>query len=239
VLVIEDDPAAASLLVEYIGGNGFDVEVAATGEQGLASALANPPRLICLDIRLPGEVDGWQVLERLRETPGTAEVPVIVCTGRNGRERAATLGAADFITKPFSQKRIRDAIAPLLPQDGGDVLVVDDDPAVRRLVMETLRPDGVTFREAPDGESALAQIGEQRPDVIVLDLIMPGVDGFEVLEHLQADDETRAIPVIVLSAARLSGDERRIVQERATSLLEKTAYSGTELRALVERALGK
>ena len=239
VLVIEDDPAAAALLVEYIGGNGFEIEVAATGEQGLASARANPPRLICLDIRLPGDLDGWQVLEQLRESPVTAAVPVIVCTGRNGRDRAAALGAADFIVKPFSQQRIRDAITQLLPADGGDVLVVDDDHAVRRLVIETLRPDGIAFREAADGEAALAKIAERHPDVVVLDLIMPGVDGFEVLEHLQADEDTRAIPVIVLSAARLSGDERRFVQERATSFLEKTAYSGAELRGLVERALGK
>ncbi|MGH2922087.1 MAG: response regulator [Gaiellaceae bacterium] len=239
VLVIEDDPAAAALLVEYIGGNGFDVEVAATGEQGLASAVENPPGLICLDIRLPGEFDGWEVLERLRERPETASIPVIVCTGRNGRDRAAALGAADFIAKPFSQQRIRDAIAQLLPEGRGTVLVVDDDAAVRRLVAETLRPDSVTMREAADGESALAQIAEERPDVVVLDLIMPGVDGFAVLERLQADDETRAIPVIVLTAARLSTEERRFVQARVTSLLEKSAYSGSELRALVDRALAK
>jgi signal transduction histidine kinase/DNA-binding response OmpR family regulator len=239
VLVIEDDPAAAALLVEYIGGNGFDVEVAATGEHGLARAIQDPPGLICLDIRLPGDLDGWDVLERLRERADTMAIPVIICTGRNGRDRAAALGASDFVVKPFTQQRIRDAINQLLPDAGGTVLVVDDDPAVRRLVAETLRPDAVTLREAADGESALAQIAEHRPDVVVLDLIMPGIDGFAVLERLQADAETRAIPVIVLTAARLSGDERRLVQARATSLLEKSAYSGSELRGLVERALGK
>ena len=239
VLVIEDDPAAASLLVEYIDGNGYEVEVAATGEYGLSRAIEDPPALICLDIGLPGELDGWQVLARLRERPDTANVPVVVCTGRNGRDRAGALGVADFVTKPFSRQQIRHAIARLLPEGRGSVLVVDDDPAVRRLVFETLRKEGVELREAADGESALAEITKKRPDAVVLDLIMPGLDGFDVLERLQSDPETKLIPVVVLTARRLSADERGLLQERAVSLLEKSAYSAHELRRLVERALGE
>jgi PAS domain S-box-containing protein len=237
VLVVEDDSAASSLLVEYIGGNGYEVEIATTGEQGLARAIEDPPALICLDMGLPGELDGWQLLARLRERPDTANTPVVICTGRNGRDRAAALGVTDFIAKPFSQRQIRDAIERLLPEGRGTVLVVDDDPAVRRLVFETLHGGGFDLREAADGESALAEIAAGKPDVLVLDLMMPGLDGFHVLDRLQEDPETRLLPVVVLTARRLSAEERDQLSRQTVALLDKSAYSPQELQRLVDRAL--
>ena len=239
VLVIEDDPSASSLLAEYIGGNGNDVEIAATGEQGLARAIEDPPALICLDMVLPGELDGWELLARLRARPDTAEIPIVICTGRNGHNRASALGVTDFITKPFSQQQIREAIDRLLPEGRGSVLVVDDDPAVRRLVFETLSRDGVELREAADGEAALAEIAAGKPDALILDLTMPGVDGFDVLERLQESPETKLIPVVVLTAKSLTTAERAHLSERTVSLLEKSAYSPQELRRLVDRALAE
>jgi signal transduction histidine kinase/CheY-like chemotaxis protein len=239
VLVIEDDPSAASLLSEYLATDGFAVEVARTGEEGLARATKDPPAIICLDIGLPGDLDGWNYLERLKQDPATANVPVVVCTGNNGRDQAAALGAADFVTKPFSQSRIREAIERVLPEGHGCVLVVDDDRSVRRLVVETLADCGFDLVEAANGEDAIALIADRRPEAIVLDLLMPGVGGFGVLEHLQANAETREIPVIVLTAARLSGEDRKLLQARAVTLLRKSAYSGSELRGLLERALAK
>jgi CheY-like chemotaxis protein len=125
----------------------------------------------------------------------------------------------------------------LLPEGRGSVLVVDDEENVRRLVQETLKGQVTELREAADGEEALAEIARQKPDVVVLDLIMPGVDGFAVLERLQGDPETRTIPVIVLTARRLSAGERHALLERTVSLLDKSAYSPDELRRLVERSL--
>jgi CheY-like chemotaxis protein len=239
VLVIEDDPSASSLLAEYIGGNGYDVEVAATGEQGLARAIEDPPALICLDMVLPGELDGWELLARLRARPDTAEIPIVICTGRNGRNRASALGVTDFITKPFSHQQIREAVDRLLPKGRGSVLVVDDDRAVRQLVLETLSREGVELREAADGEAALAEIASSAPDALILDLMMPGLDGFHVLERLQESPETKLIPVVVLTAKRLSTAERAQLKERTVSLLEKSAYSPQELRRLIERALAE
>jgi signal transduction histidine kinase/DNA-binding response OmpR family regulator len=238
VLVIEDDPSASALLAEYIGGNGYEVEVSSTGERGLARAIEDPPALICLDMGLPGDLDGWQLLARLRARPDTANIPVVICTGRNGRDRAAALGVTDFITKPFSHGQIRAAVARLLPEGRGTVLVVDDDPAVRRLVFETLQGNGIDLREAADGESALAEIAAEKPDVLILDLMMPGLDGFDVLGRLQESPETRLLPVVVLTARRLTADERRRLNQRTVALLEKSAYSPQELRRLVERVLG-
>jgi len=174
VLVVEDDRAAASLLTEYLSGNGYGVQVAASGEKAFELVDERPPVLICLDIVLPGELDGWQILSRLKANPATAHIPVVICTGRNGREDAGALGAADFVTKPFSPQRIREVLERLLPEGRGSVLVVDDEENVRRLLQETLKGQVTELREAANGEEALAEIARQKPDVVVLDLIMPG-----------------------------------------------------------------
>jgi CheY-like chemotaxis protein len=143
------------------------------------------------------------------------------------------------MSKPFTESEIRDAVSRLVPAGRGLVLVVDDDPAVRRLVFETLSADGLELIEAVDGESALEAIATRKPDAVVLDLMMPGLDGFGVLERLQSDPETKLLPVVVLTARRLSASEGAMLSERAASVLEKSAYSGDELRRLVERALGE
>jgi signal transduction histidine kinase/DNA-binding response OmpR family regulator len=238
VLIVEDDAAAGTLLCDYLGDE-FSCRVTPTGEEGLRLAQEDPPHLVCLDISLAGELDGWDVLARLREHPRTANIPVILCTAVDeGRDRAGALGAADVLTKPFTARQLLDVVRRVLPGGRGSVLVVDDEEAVRTLVRATLEADGAAVREAEDGEEALREVETQHPDVIVLDLAMPRLDGFEVLERLQADVHTRAIPVIVLTARRLSPEERMQLSRQAVSLLEKSAYSGEELRRLVLQALG-
>ncbi len=237
-LVIADDATAASLLGEALGEEGFDVEIAASGEEGLAAAKDREPALVCLDVALAGPLDGWQVLERLKAHPATANTPILVCTGGIRRDEAAALGAADFLSKPFSALQLHEVVARVLPSDATSVLVVDDDEAVRGLVRETLAPVGVSLHEAADGDEALVAVSEHIPDAIVLDLMMPRVDGFTVLERLGESEQTRSIPVIVLTARRLSTGERRILRERAAGLLEKSAYSALELRRLIRRAVG-
>jgi CheY-like chemotaxis protein len=239
LLVIEDDADAAELLVGYLDGDGYLVEVARTGEQGLERVRSgSPPALICLDVRLAGEVDGWGVLARLKEAADTAGIPVVVCTAYGGRENAAVLGATDFLAKPFTAKQLRETVARILPAGGRSVLVVDDEEPVRRLVVETLGGYGLEFREAADGLEAMAEVRAQSPDAIVLDLAMPNVDGFGVLEQLQEDATTRSIPVVVLTARRLSADERLWLRTRSLSVLEKSEYSAQELRKLVLNVVG-
>jgi CheY-like chemotaxis protein len=213
------------------------VDVAATGEDALARARVERPRLICLDITLAGELDGWQVLSRLKADPATADVPVVICTAGNGRDTAFALGAADFLTKPFSSRQLRTAVRRLLSGGKGFVLVADDDPGIRELVVETLGGDGIELGEAANGAEAMASVARRRPDAIILDLVMPELDGFEVLERLQADPDTRRIPVVVLTARRLSAEERRALSSRAVALFEKSDYSADELRDLIKRTL--
>jgi signal transduction histidine kinase/DNA-binding response OmpR family regulator/CHASE3 domain sensor protein len=239
VLVVEDERAASELLREQIVAVGGSVVVVTTGEAALDAVAQDPPALVCLDIVLAGKLDGWDVLAALRDNPATASIPVLVCTGGNGRDRAGSLGASDFVTKPFDRARLRDAIERLLPAGPASVLVVDDDPSIRRLVAETLAGPGLSFREAGDGEAALVAVAERKPDAIVLDLLMPKLDGFGVLERLQADPETRSIPVVVLTARRLTHAERATLRAGALSTLEKSSYSAGELRALIEQALAQ
>jgi CheY-like chemotaxis protein len=237
-LVIEDDPVVASLLAESLAQDGLDVENAPTGELGLERAREDPPDVILLDIGLPGELDGWQVLVELKTRRATAHVPVVVCTAHTGRGTATALGASDFVAKPFTGDHLRDTVARLLPAESGSVLVVDDDDTLRRLVVETLAGDGRELREAANGLDALVAIAAHPPDVLVLDLMMPGLDGFGVLERLRARPETRLLPVVVLTARELGGRERDVLRERSAWLLEKSDFSGAELRRLIHQALG-
>ena len=239
VLVIEDDLALATLLAECLALDGLEVESAATGEAGLERAVARPPAVVCLDVFLPGKLDGWQVLAQLKANPATARVPVIVCTSEKGRGAAATLGATEFVPKPFTGDQLREAVARQLSAERSSVLVVDDDAALRRLVIETLARDGGELREAADGIEALAMIAVRRPDVLVLDLHLPKLDGFSVLDRLLERADTRQIPVVVLTGHDLTRAERRMLVERNAAVLEKRKYSGDQLRWLVRQALGQ
>jgi signal transduction histidine kinase/DNA-binding response OmpR family regulator len=238
ILVVEDDPAAAALMTEYLGTDGYEVEVVASGEDALERVVQDPPALVSLDIGLAGALDGWQVLTSLKAHPETANIPVIVCTAGNGHREAATLGAADFLVKPFSGARIREVVARLIPS-GGSVLVADDDENVRGLVREALAAERVEVTEAADGEEALALVRAHKPDVVVLDLVMPKLDGFSVLEQIQDDPETRFLPVVVLTGKELSEDERRFLRFRAFSVLEKSRSSPAELRWQVGEAMAR
>ena len=194
--------------------------------------------MILLDIVLRGSARRLGRAREAQDAPRHGHVPVVVCTAHSGRGTATALGASDFIAKPFTGEQLRDTISRLLPAGRGSVLVVDDDETLRRLVVETLARDGRELREAADGLAALGMIAARAPDVLVLDLAMPGLDGFGVLERLRERPETRALPVVILTARDLSPDERVVLRERSAWLLEKSEYSASELRRLVHQALG-
>jgi signal transduction histidine kinase/DNA-binding response OmpR family regulator len=239
VLVAEDEPGLAALLADGLALDGLEVELVTTGMAALEHALARPPAVICLDISRPGGLDALQVLAKLKGNPSTARVPVIMCTAEQGRDTAGTLGATEVIARPFSAEQMREAVARQLTGSRSSVLVVDDDTALRRLVVETLARDGGELREAAGGVEALAMIDARAPDVLVLDLVMPGLDGFGVLDRLLARADTRRIPVVVLTGRELSADERSLFNERRASVLEKSKYSGDQLRWLVRQAVGR
>ena len=234
VLVIERDPELATPITERLARDGLAVEAIATGALALERAIASPPAVICLDADLSGDLDGWQVMARLKTNPATAHIPVVICSDASGRRTAATLGAAAFVLKPFTADQVREAVNTQLSAERPSLLVVAGDHVLRRLVVETLARDGGHLREAADGLEALNMIRVRQPDALVLDLALPGRNGFAAIEQVLAHPETRGLAVVVLAGRKLSVRERRYLAERNVSLVEKHTYSGDELRRLVK-----
>ena len=236
VLVAESDPALAVSSARCLSLDDVEVETAATGVIALERALTVPPTVICLDIDLPGELDGWKVMVRLKANRATAEIPIIALGHERGRLTAATLGAADFLPSPHTPEELRAAVARQLSGERAVILVVGSDEMLRRVVVETLARDGGELREAADDLEALAVIAAREPDVLVLDLAEPGPAGFGAVEQLLERPETRGLQCVVLAGRELSDDELRFLTDRSVTLIRKSEYSGEQLRRLIHRA---
>ncbi len=181
-------------------------------------------------------MDGWSVLAALKSDPELAEIPVIMVTIVDDKNLAYSLGASDYLTKPIHRKRLAAVLARYRP--AGRALVVDDDRDSRRLVRQILEADGWSVTEAPDGREGLDRVTEARPDLVVLDLMMPEVDGFRFAEELNRHESWRTIPILVLTAKDLSDRERRLLHGHAFRVLEKGSASRRELQDLIRLEVG-
>ncbi len=243
-LVIDDDPAARELMQRFLAREGFAVETAASGAEGLALARRRPPAVITLDVMMPG-MDGWAVLEALKADPVVAAVPVIMVTiVDTERARGVAVGAADYLTKPVDWARLRAVVARLRePTRPGPVLVVDPDPEMRERLRRTLEAERIAVEEAADGAAALAAVARHPPALVLLDLMMPGMDGFDFLEALRRTPDGESVPVVALTARALSPADREWLLGRVASLLEAGGRGREELlrevSALVARATGR
>jgi signal transduction histidine kinase/CheY-like chemotaxis protein len=239
VLVIDDEQTVRDLMRRFLAREGFDVVTAADGEEGLKLARQLRPALITLDVLMPG-LDGWSVLQALKAEPGLASIPVVMLTILDEQSRGYALGAADYLSKPVERDRLR-ALLARLPHDGArrQVLIVDDDPAARRWLERALTVEGWQASEAGNGREALASVRVRRPDLILLDLLMPEMDGFEFLARLHADAGGPRVPVVVVTAADLSEDDHRRLNGAVQKVLLKQACSREQLlqalRELVRR----
>ncbi|HMA33638.1 MAG TPA: response regulator [Chloroflexia bacterium] len=228
VLVIEDDAAARDLLTRSLAGTGLRVVTAVDGPAGLRDARTVHPDIIILDVLLPGQ-DGWAVLATLKADPELAAIPVIVATIVDHPDRGFALGAADYLVKPISRERLLAAVGRYQPlRDAhatrpGDVLVVEDDAPTREVLRRTLEGAGWQVREAADGQAALDQVAAAPPALILLDLLLPIVDGFGVVAALQASPPGRQIPVIVITARDLSPADRDRLNSGVQAILQKGA----------------
>ena len=229
VLVIDDDDNAREILARGLAKEGFRVLRAASGEEGLKVAREQHPDVITLDILMPG-MDGWAVLKVLKSDPKVAEIPVVLITMVDGRDMGKALGAADYLPKPIDRERLSAVLrkykctSPPCP-----VLLVEDDAVARDLMRRTLVAGGWTVREASNGREALTMIQRSRPDLVLLDLMMPEMDGFEFLEQFRANPAWRGIPVVVVTAKDLTAADRERLNGRVRSILQKSAYTHEEL----------
>jgi CheY-like chemotaxis protein len=242
VLVIDDDPNARELLRRTLGREGLRIAEAPNGEEGLRLARTLRPDVITLDVMMPG-MDGWAVLAALKADPELASTPVIMLTIVEERDRGFTLGAADYLTKPIDRVQLLGAIERHRRAPGQHVLVVEDDPPTRELLRRTLAGEGWNVEEAENGKLALVRLMARRPSLILLDLMLPEIDGFQLLELLRANPEWRAIPVIIVTAMDLSPSERFQLQGYVERIIQKGSYQRddllSEVRALIEQHTGR
>ncbi len=209
VLVIDDDPTSRALVRRLLTREGFRVEEAADGETGLRLAREHRPDVITLDVLMPG-LDGWSVLGLLKEDPELADIPVVMLTIADEQQLGYALGASEYLTKPIARDRLV-AVLRKHGQKGStrQVLVVEDDSATRAVLRRTLAQEGWLVEEAENGKVALARLSDRLPDLILLDLMMPEMDGFAFLEALRTVRTWQAIPVVVITAKDLSAEDRR------------------------------
>jgi CheY-like chemotaxis protein/two-component sensor histidine kinase len=213
ILVVEDDHDLALLLRTELELDGYQVILASGGEDALWLARDEQPQLIALDIMLP-DVDGFVVLERLKAHPETRPIPVIITSVLAEPDKGYALGAVDYIVKPFSKEKllaaVRKALAPLPPVEPHRILVVDDDRDTLALMEEALRLHGYEVRTARDGREALELVPEYMPDLLLLDIKMPGVDGYEVIRRLKGTEATRGIPIVVITASPVDQERDKV-----------------------------
>ena len=235
ILVIDDDPTARELIAEQLAGEGFAVATATGGLEGLRRARELKPLAITLDVMMP-DLDGWSVLAALRQDPQLAEIPVIMVTILDEQRRGMALGVAGYLTKPIDRERLRGVVRRLrTPARPARVLLVDDDELQRRRLRHWLEAEQWSVDEAPSGQTALARIATAQPDVILLDLMMPEMDGFELVAALQADPLGRDIPVIVITALDLSERDRARLNSGIESVLLKDNFKPEELVRRIRR----
>jgi len=240
VLVIEDDPGAVRLLRTYLETEGYDVVVAPTGEAGIAAARASTPAAVILDVLLPG-IDGWEVLRRLKADAALRDVPVVVVTVVDERNVAMSLGAVDYFLKPVRPEALLSRLGQYtfttkVKQRPVKVLAIDDDPAARDLVVQALRPAGFDVTVAASGREGLAMARDNPPELVICDLVMPDVDGYEVVDQLRANPATRDATILILTGQDLSSSDRERLNGKVADVLGKTGDPRPALAKWLERA---
>ncbi len=242
VLVIDDDPAALDLMTRYLEREGFAVRTTPDGEAGLRLAAEIQPCVILLDILMP-RIDGWAVLSKLKADPTLADIPVVVVSFVDERGLGYSLGASAYLTKPVEWDRLKEALDRIDADGTVDlsarpVLVVDDHQGTRDRLRTMLTRAGWSVAEAEDGRTALQQMAAVLPEVILLDLMMPGMDGFGFLRELRGRPEWQAIPVIVVTAKDVTSEDRKRLAGQNTCIIQKDSADMRDLLAEVRRAAG-
>jgi CheY-like chemotaxis protein len=240
-LVIEDDDKSAELLRLQLEKAGFRVVRAATAEAGLELATQERPDLITLDILLPG-MDGWEFLERFKHHPQFSAVPVVIVSIAADRNRGSSLGAALVLQKPVGREELAHALAAVGFPTSADgerrtVLVVDDDPKAVQLLATYLDPAGYRVLTAFGGQEGIDVARRQHVDLIVLDLMMPEVNGFDVVEALKRDTATASIPIVVVTAKQVTAEDRTRLSGAVQNVIEKSEFNHGRFIGEVRRAM--
>ncbi len=247
ILVIDDDLIAQDLIVRSLTAEGIKIETASSGQEGLRKAKELHPDAITLDIMMPS-MDGWTVLSALKADPELADIPVIVLSFVSNKTRGFALGASDYLIKPVDGKRLANLVSKYQHQHHDDdsnpinhILIVEDDLSARQMLRELLERDGWRVWEAEDGSSALKQLSQNTPSLILLDLVLPQISGFELIDLLRNTPDWARIPIIVTTAMDLTSRESSQLQGCVEQILQKGSYNCEDLlrdiRGLVNASL--
>jgi CheY-like chemotaxis protein len=242
-LVVEDDFPSAHLVRLQLEAEGFTVVHAASAEAALVLAVQQPLSLITLDIMLPN-MDGWEFLGRIKQVPALMRIPVVIISVAADRNKGFALGAAAIMQKPMSRQELSDSLAALglLPIPQGQalkVLVVDDDADALELIAGRVQDLASTVLRARGGQEGIAAARRELPDVIVLDLMMPEVNGFDVVDALSAQTETARIPILIVTSKEITAEDRTKLNGAVTAIMEKTEFSRDRFTAEVRRAVSR
>jgi CheY-like chemotaxis protein len=229
VLVVDDDRNARELMRVMLAREGYDVITAASGREGLELARKFDPSVITLDAIMPG-LDGWDYLKEIKADPETASIPVIMVTMVDDAERGFALGASEYLTKPVNRNQLKELLNRYCAGDQiRDVLVVEDDPVGRDLLRDIFSGAGWRVTEAENGSVAIECLTDLRPDLIMLDLLMPQMDGFEFLERLRQFPDFASVPVVVLTAADLTPEDHRRLNGGVQQVIQKNGLKRRDL----------
>jgi len=232
VLVIDDTPDAVELLKEYLSDSDYKIYSANSGEEGLKLAHSLRPSLITLDVMMPN-MNGWEVLERLKISEDTADIPVIMISNISDKNRSLRHGAIDAIVKPFSKEDVKSVLLKYFNKNDkiDSALIVDDEADIRELLREYIKNDIKEIREAVDGKEALDIIdGGFIPDIIYLDLMMPNLDGFGFLEIIKSNKALKDTNIVVVSAKELTPEDKEILNRNGVGIVKK----GSNIESIIK-----
>jgi PAS domain S-box-containing protein len=238
VLVIDDDPAVRRLLGRMLGKEGYRVLEAPNGERGLALARSERPDVITLDVLMPG-MDGWGVLSSLKDDAALAAIPVVMLTITDERSLGFSLGAAEYLTKPIDRAQLSAVLSRYRQSSGAQVLVVEDDAATRAALRRSLEREGWSVTEAENGRVGLERVTAAPPALVLLDLMMPEMDGFEFLDALRSRQDGDTPPVVVITAKDLTDADRDRLNGGVRGVVQKQSQDIDRLLADVRRQVAE
>ncbi len=229
ILVIDDDPTVHDLLQRFFEKKGFEIKTALSGLEGIDLAKSLRPEAITLDVMMPG-MDGWSVLTALKANPQTADIPVIMMTMVDDQNLGYALGAAEYLLKPIDSRKLEMILHKFRPVSNSDsILVVEDDPGVREMLCRQLRKEDWKVIEAENGREALIKLQNYEPKLILTDLMMPEMDGFELVHCLKQHQKWHSIPVIILTAKTITAKDRQKLNGGVSKIFEKGSYQRSVL----------
>ena len=236
LLAIDDDPNSLLILKQNLEDEGYYVVGALSADEGIQKAMGIQPFAITLDILMPKK-DGWEVLNRLKADPSTRDIPVIVLSIIDNKELGFSLGAFDYLVKPLEKEAILSVLRRIPDIPAKRVLVVDDEPNAVDLLTQILQDEGYQVKGAYSGEEALRVLEATPQDIIILDLLMPEMDGFEVIQKVKANSGWRNIPIIVVTAKDISNTDWEFLQQRVDRIIQKSGLSEKNLMNEVQSLL--